>query len=163
MAAIIAKLRLAPAVVTTFSLSGDNHQPDGLTVEAERTLEMMAAYRDFYDFANAMGVYDECLYATLTVFGRTMNERGNGRGHNRNLATGLIAGRHLNRTVVGGIDPNEPSGQSLPFNSATGGTDDPDVSVDDSFAAYAKSVMKAAGVPDDRLDVRFRDVPAVAL
>ena len=163
MAAIIVKLRLAPAVAVGYRFSGDNHVADGLSIEAEDTLNMMAAYRDFYDFANTMGVWEDCLYATLSVFGRSMDERGNGRGHNGSLSTGLLFGSHLQRKVVGGLDPTSDRGASLPFNAATGALDNPNVSVSDGFASYAKTVLKAAGVPDDRLEVRVRDVPAVTL
>ncbi|WP_144394750.1 hypothetical protein [Pleionea sediminis] len=163
MACIIAKLNLAPAAVVSYQLSGDNHISDAMTVEAERTLDMMEAYRDFYDFANSMDVWNQLLYATISVFGRSMNKRANGRNHNGSLSTGLLFGGHLSRKVIGGIDPNISKGVSMPINSSTGGTENPNVSVDDSLACYAKSVLKAAGVPDDRLEERVRDVPAVSL
>ena len=163
MAAIIIKLRLAPAVVVGYRFSGDNHVSDGLTIEAEDTLNMIATYRDFYDFATDMGVWDQCLYATVSVFGRSMDERGNGRGHNGNLSTGLLFGQHLTRKVVGGIDPRAPRGVCLPFNASTGSTRDPNVSVEESQACYAKSVLQAAGVPEPRLSERVRTVPAVSL
>ena len=163
MAAIIVKLRLAPAVVVGYRFSGDNHVSNGMTVEAESTLNMMANYREFYDFAVGNGVWDEILYATLSVFGRSMNETGNGRGHNGSLSTGLLFGGHLGRQVVGGIDPTQPRGVSLPINSNTGGTENANVTEQDSFACYAKSVLQATGVPQDRLDVRVPDVPAVSL
>ena len=163
MAAIIIKLRLAPAIVVDYRFSGDNHVSNGMTVEAEHTLNMVADYREFYDFAVSNGVWDELLYATLSVFGRSMNETGNGRGHNGSLSTGLLFGGHLSRKVVGGIDLTQPRGVSLPINSSTGGTDNADVSEADSFACYAKSVLQAAGVPQSRLDVRVPDVPAVSL
>ena len=163
MAAIIIKLRLAPVVVVGYRFTGDNHVSDGLTVEAEHTLRMMATYRDFYDFATAAGVWNQCVYGTVSVFGRSMNERGNGRGHNGRLSTGLLFGSHLGRRVVGGINPREPGGVSLPFNSATGGIASPDITEADAQACYVKSVMKAAGIPEDRLNERVRDVPAVAL
>ena len=163
MASIIIKLRLAPVVVVGYRFSGDNHVSDGLTIEAEDTLKMMATYRDFYDFANEMEVWDKCLYATVSVFGRSMNERGNGRGHNGSLSTGLLFGEHITRKVVGGIDPQQPRGVSLPFDAATGSTQQPNVSVQDAQASYAKSVLLAAGVSEPRLSERVRDVPAVSL
>lgn len=163
MAAIIFKLKLAPSVVTDYRFSGDNHVSGGFGLEVADTLNMMAAYRAFHDFAINTGIWDQCLYATVSVFGRTMENKGNGRGHNGRLSTGLMFGQHLNKAVIGGIDPNEPKGLSMPINSQNGGTDNADVSVDDSFACYAKTVMKAAGIPDSRLDVRVRDVPAVEL
>ncbi|MEM7678859.1 MAG: hypothetical protein AAF449_23000, partial [Myxococcota bacterium] len=163
MAAIIIKLRLAPVVVVGYRTSGDNHVVDGLSVEAVHSLNMMATYRNFYDFANEMGVWDRCLYGTVSVFGRTMDERGNGRGHNGNLCSGLLFGGHLGRKVVGGIDSEMPRGVCLPFNAATGGLGNPNVSVQDSQACYAKSVLKAVGVPQERLEERVRDVPAVTL
>ncbi len=64
---------------------------------------------------------------------------------------------------MGGIDldPDRRKGPCLPFNGATGGLENPNVAVEQAQACYAKSIMKAAGVPDDRLDVRVRDVPTV--
>ncbi|MEO1582143.1 MAG: hypothetical protein AAFR91_09850 [Pseudomonadota bacterium] len=163
MAAIIIKLRLAPVVVVDYRLSGDNHVGNGMTVEAEHTLNMMADYREFYDFAVSNGVWNDLLYATVSVFGRSMNETGNGRGHNGSLSTGLLFGGHLTRKVVGGIDATRPRGFCMPINANDGGTANPNVSEDDTFACYAKSVLQAAGVPSPRLDVRVPDVPSVAL
>ena len=165
MAAILIKLRLTPAVVVGYRVSGDNHVSNGLSVETDLTLDMMATYRDFYEFANQLEVWDQCLYGTVSVFGRGMHETGNGRGHNGSLCTGLLFGDHLERKVVGGIDltPERRKGACLPFNATTGGLENANVGVEQAQACYVKSVMKAAGVPDDRLDVRVRDVPAVNL
>lgn len=163
MATIIGKLQLAPVAVVGYRVSGDNHVPNGLEVETSLTLDMMASYREFYDFALSNGFWDQMLYATLSVFGRKMNVSNNGRGHNGSLSTGLLFGGQLQRAVVGGINPDNPRGESLPINSTTGGTGNPDVSDGDSFACYAKSVMMASGVPQDRLDARVPDVPAVRL
>ncbi|MEO1233683.1 MAG: hypothetical protein AAFZ18_32780, partial [Myxococcota bacterium] len=165
MAAILIKLRLTPTVVLGYRVSGDNHVSNGLEVETPLTLDMMATYRDFYEFANEVGVWNECLYGTVSVFGRGMHHTGNGRGHNGSLCTGLLFGEHLQRKVVGGInlDPEFRKGACVPFNASTGGLDNPNVPVEQAEASYVKSVMKAAGVPNGRLEVRVKDVPAVDL
>lgn len=162
-AAIIVKLRLAPVVAVEHFFSGDSHHDDG-TNEITGTLDMMQAYRSMHASAVTAGIENDFVYATLDVFGRTtaFSNGYGGRNHNANLSTGLIMGAHLKKSVVGGINQTQARGESVAFNSTTGATTNPDIAINDSLGCYFKSVMKATGIPDDRLDARVRDVKAVS-
>lgn len=171
VAALLFKLNIASVVKCDHVFSGDNHQPDGLTTESELTLNMMKNYCDFFQRAEELEILEQCLYATFSVFGRGMKVTTNGRGHNRNLSTGMLIGKgFIEKQQIGGIDPEQPGGHSMPFDAATklpvpvDQTGPSIVPVNDSIVSYCKSVMRAAGVPQDRVDARFKgSVPTVDL
>ncbi|MEM7676097.1 MAG: hypothetical protein AAF449_08860, partial [Myxococcota bacterium] len=106
-----------------------------------------------------------------SVFGRGMHVTTNGRGHNANLCTGMLIGKgFIKKQQIGGIDPENEKGQCLPFDANTGlpvsenRTGPAIVPVNDSIISYCKSVMQAAGVPQNRVDARFKgNVPTVDL
>ncbi|MEM9187593.1 MAG: DUF1501 domain-containing protein [Myxococcota bacterium] len=163
VAAALAKLRIAPVIVTNYSFSGDNHYPGGLTDEAARSLTMMQSLDRFWRALQDFGILDDVLFATADVFGRTARiNPGNGRGHYGNLASGLIIGTHLSGGVVGGYEfTDNNKAYASGINSTTGKSDAPDIPPSDTLAAYFKSVMRAAGVPEERREVRFPENPEV--
>ena len=171
LAALLFRLNITSVVNCNYRFSADNHQPDGLSTEAEHTLNMVKAYREFFNRAEELDILEQCLYATLSVFGRGMHVTNNGRGHNAKLYTGMLIGKgFIKKQQIGGIDPEFRGGQSLPFDAATklpvpaDRTGPSIVGVNDSIVSYCKSVMRAAGVPQTRVDARFKgEVPTVDL
>lgn len=160
-AVALIKLNIAPVIVVKHSFTGDNHVDPALVDETTRTLNMINVYRALDDAAVANEVQDSYLYATCDVFGRDLNFGSRyGRNHNGDLVSGLIFGGHTNSALVGGLDLTSQLGASLPINSTTGLTTNPDVMQDDLLACYYKTIMRAAGIPDDRLDFRIPSTPA---
>ncbi|MEL6545547.1 MAG: hypothetical protein AAFQ82_13030, partial [Myxococcota bacterium] len=70
-AVAVAKLRLAPVVVTSFRFTGDNHSDAFLSEEVNHTLAMVNSVDAFWKEASAMGVINDVVFATLNVFGRS--------------------------------------------------------------------------------------------
>lgn len=154
-AVAVAKLRLAPVIVTSFSFSGDNHGDADLTHEATHSLSMIRSLDAFWQSAKQLDVADDLLYATLTVFGRdTRRGKSGGRGHNGELCSGLILGRHVQGGVVGGIAAEGSNGACTGIQSSTGSSTDPDIAPADTLNAYYRTLMRLAGVPADRREAR---------
>ena len=155
-AAVIAKLRIAPVVVTNFEFGGDNHQDAGLTNETEETLRMIKALDSYWKSINAFNIVDDVFYANLDVFGRTPTQRGSGgRGHYGAWTSGTIIGGHLSGGVVGGISLDGSKAVASGINTTTGSDVDPNISPEDTLTAYYKTLMRVAGVPSERRDVRL--------
>ncbi|MEO1171750.1 MAG: hypothetical protein AAFX94_06820 [Myxococcota bacterium] len=162
-AVAVAKLKLAPVIVTDFKFTGDNHSDSVLSEEVNYTLSMIKSIDTYWKEATTMGVLDDVVFATLTVFGRdTMRGTKGGRGHNGSMCSGLILGRGINGGVVGGIDPAFRNGGVTGINSQNGSTSNPDIAPLETLNAYYKTLMRLAGVPSDRRDVRIPDGKDVA-
>ena len=155
-AAVIAKLRLAPVIITNFEFGGDNHQDAGLTNETAQTLRMIKALDTYWKSIHELGIADEVFYATLDVFGRTPKQRGSGgRGHYGAWTSGLIIGEHLQGGVIGGIAFEGSKAVASGLNTLTGRALDPNLTSEETLNAYYKTLMRVAGVPVDRRDVRL--------
>ena len=159
VALALARLRLAPVIVTHFSFSGDNHSDD--LIEVDLTLKMMRSLDLFWSTAKEFDVLDDIVFATATVFGRDMVIKDEGRGHHPDCTSGLILGTHLSGGVVGGYDVSSGIAKASDINTATGKPDSADVPADDSLAVYYRSMMRAIGVPQERRAVRFPSHPEV--
>ena len=156
---MIAKLRLAPVIITNFEFGGDNHQDAGLTNETAQTLRMIKALDIYWKSIHELGIADEVFYATLDVFGRTPKQRGSGgRGHYGAWTSGLIIGEHLQGGVVGGIAFEGSKAVASGLNTLTGRDLDPNLTSEETLNAYYKTLMRVAGVPVDRRDIRYRAV-----
>ena len=155
-AAVIAKLRLAPVIVTNFEFGGDNHQDSGLTNETDETLRMIKALDTYWKTIHSLGIADEVFYANLDVFGRTPTQRGSGgRGHYGAWTSGMIIGKHLSGGVIGGTDIEGSKAIASGINTITGSQINPNLLPQDTLNAYYKTLMRVAGVPPERRDIRL--------
>ena len=74
----------------------------------------------------------------------------------------MVGKGFIKKQQIGGIDPEIKKGHSLPFDANTklpvtdGQSGSSVVPVNDSVISYCKSVMRAAGIPQDRVDARFK-------
>ena len=153
-AAVVVKLRLAPVVLTDMAFGGDNHHDAGLINETNQTLETIAALDAYWNAIEDFGIADEVLFANLDVFGRETHCDGFGRSHHGDFVSGLILGTNVQGGVVGGwsVD-NKARATGINFPVAH-----PLIQTLIRYiAAYYKTIMKAAGVTDERLETR---VPA---
>ncbi|MEL6348486.1 MAG: hypothetical protein AAFV53_35595 [Myxococcota bacterium] len=151
----IAKLNIAPVVITKYAFSGDNHGDATLVDETEDTFRMLAAIDAYWSEMKAMGLQDQVWLATADVFGRDTFLK-NGRGHHGKLTTGLMLGTQLNGGVIGGHELAEKNAVfATSINATTGSPDSPDIDADDTLNAYYKTVMMAAGVPAEQRETRF--------
>ena len=153
-AAFVAKLKLAPVILTNIELGGDNHQDAGLLNETNQTLAMLKALDDYWKVIHELGIEDDVFFANLDVFGRNPSSDGNGRSHHGDFVSGLMMGTHLNGGVVGGWTANG-SVQATGINSTNGTSADADIDAEETLAAYYRTIMDAAGVPSDKQDLRL--------
>lgn len=158
-AVAMVQLRVTPVIAIEHAFSGDNHQDDQLSDETEETLQSLDALADYWDLIQAAGITDEVNFATLDVFGRTALRNGRGgRDHFGNMTFGLVHGTGFRGGIVGGLTEGTRRNETVPvatgINSETGGMDSPNIPAGATLAAYGKTIMRAAGIPDDRLNIR---------
>lgn len=155
-AAAFIRLRVSPVVVVEHDFGGDNHSDAQLEAEATETLDSLDALVQYWQFIQDEGIQDVVNFATLDTFGRTplRNEEG-GRDHYGDMTLGLIHGRDIKPGMIGGLTTNN---KDLPvamgINSSDGSTLNADIDPEATLSAYGKTIMKAAGIADDRLDLR---------
>lgn len=153
------KVKLAPVVVVRHLFSGDNHNDGNLQNETRQTLQALEGLSEYWRLVNTYGLSDQVVYATLNVFGRTTqrNSRG-GRDHWGRLTHGFIHGTHLQGGQVGGFEDYRNNRiQASGINSETGRPEQADIAPTDTLAAFARTVMAAAGVPSERCHARLPD------
>ena len=67
----------------------------------------------------------------------------------------MIIGKHLRGGVVGGIDFEGSRAIASGFNHITGDQINPDILPQDTLNAYYKTLMRVAGVPSARREIRL--------
>ena len=154
VAAIVAKLKLAPVVITDIAFGGDNHQDSGLLNETNQTLEMIAALDTYWKTIYDLGIGNDVVFANLDVFGRDPKSDGNGRSHFGDFVSGMMIGSNLQGGVVGGWSVDDKA-RATGINTTNGSSVNPDITPLETLPAYYKTIMSAAGVPEDRLDIRI--------
>ena len=150
------KLKVSPVVVVSHNFGRDNHADSELEREARSTLSSLDALSQYWTFINDLGIQDQVNFATLDCFGRTpfRNKEG-GRDHYGNMTLGLVHGSNIQGGMIGGLEVqknNRPAATGI--NSTDGSTDKPDIEASSTLSAYGKTLMKSAGISDERLDVR---------
>jgi len=149
----------APVTVVRLPFGQDNH--DDMQVEIDETIDSIAALNFYWELINNNGMKDKIMLTHCDVFGRTESHYGErGRDHYGQHTVGLIQASGLNGGIVGGIagsSSNFDDIKATGINSTTGGTENPDVAADDALISFGKTVMAAAGISDERLDVRVPD------
>ncbi len=154
------RANLAPVVVVRYATSKDNHNDEFLSEEVELTIEHMNAIEGLWSLLKDQGMEDQVNYATLDVFGRTFgrNTQG-GRDHHNSSSTNIVFGSNIRAGQIGGVEEWPNSGHRLlsstGINSTTGSSTNPDISIDESLAAYAKTLMASVGIPDERIQFRI--------
>jgi hypothetical protein len=97
-------------------------------------------------------------FASLNVFGRTLQMKGGGRSHNRNHHVTLLSGKRVRGSVVGGVVPMGEDFGAANFDSMTGVVSSSgDVGDSDSLASVGKTLGIALGVPADKVDAIVAD------
>jgi len=154
------RLRVAPVITVRHEFSRDNHQDSTLEDEATRTLRSLNALANYWDALENNGLTDQVNFATLDVFGRTPHRstRNGGRDHFNQMTLGLVHGSDFKGGMIGGLRAIMRRGNERPvatgINSQTGGSASADIPAGSTLAAYGKTIMKAAGIADERLAIR---------
>ena len=160
-AVALLRLNVTPVVVMQVPFGGDNHQDQNLEREVTETIDSINTFQALWTRLNQEGLQDRVTFANLDVFGRTLrrNQAG-GRDHNRDHHTMMMFGPRVRPGVIGGLEPTfNRRGALRDFRATAIGN----VAVDQSLESAGKTLARAVGVPDDRIEARIvggRVVPA---
>jgi hypothetical protein len=161
-AVALIQLNIAPVVTLGLPFGGDNHQDTDLDDEVTETTASIATLAFLWDRLKAAGLQDKVTFATLNTFGRSLvRSTSGGRNHNGLHHTMCVFGSSIKPGVVGGIAPTTSTGSIQEFraasiNSVTGGTSGAtDVPYEQSLAAVGKTLAKAVGVSDAKIELRI--------
>lgn len=160
------RLRVTPVISVRHFFSKDNHGDSTLTTEVTDTLASISALNDYWRLITENNLQDEVNFCTLDVFGRTLrrNSQG-GRDHFGNLTLGICHGPEFKGSVIGGMTEGTHRRQRVPvansINSATGASGG-DIPAGSTLAAYGATMLKAAGVADERIALRMPTAKVVS-
>lgn len=159
------QLRVAPIVVTSIPMGGDNHTDQDLVKEAEETVSGVAAIGNLLTKLKSAGLEEKVTFATFNVFGRTLARvrNGNGRNHNQNHHVTFMTGSGLRPGVVGGIEPLGSDFAATGIDSASGAASaNGDIPPERSLESVAKTLAHALGIPPEVADGRIEGGKRVA-
>lgn len=154
-AAILIKMNVAPVVAMHIPFGGDNHDDPDFKKETAETVSGVAAIATLMQKLKEFGLQDRVTFASLNVFGRSLatGKPGGGRSHWSNHHTALLIGPTVKPGVIGGVVPHGNDLAASPIDSATGAASPSgDVAVADSLASVAKTLGRALGLPQAKLD-----------
>jgi hypothetical protein len=151
-AATLIAMNVTPVVVIRVPFGGDNHGDPQLINETEQTQSGIDAIGALMQTLRQYQLEDRVTFATLNVFGRTLQQLGtSGRHHWADHQVSLLIGKTVRAGVVGGVVPGPLQDYTaLPIDSTTGlGTPDGDVSVPQTLGSFGKTLASAVGVSKD--------------
>ena len=156
-AVALIQLKVAPVVTIHLPFGGDNHGDSDLSLERDQTLASVAALGNLWQELNAQGLQDRVTFASLNVFGRTLERNASGgRNHNQNHHVMASFGKRIQPGVIGGVEATSNGFSALPIDSKTGlATPSGDITASASLAAAARTLGHALGMSSDRLDFRL--------
>ncbi len=114
-----------------------------------------------WDKLKEANLQDKVVFASLNFFGCTLRYNTNGgRNHNGMHHTMLVAGSFIKPGVVGGIELTKPTATPVEFkatgiNPNTHTSNNPDIAYRDTLVSAYKMLAKAAGLSDERINIRF--------
>lgn len=149
-------MKVSPVVAITIPFGGDNHKDAGLVKERDETISGVATWQLLLEQLESVGLGDSVTVANLNVFGRTLRNQGAGKGrdHNLNHHVMSICGKHVRGGVSGGIEESGNDFGASSIDSVTGAKGG-DILPDLTLESAAKTLGRALGIPQDRLDERI--------
>jgi hypothetical protein len=158
-AAILIKMKVAPAVVMSIPFGGDNHSDDGLKNETKQHVTGVATINNLLSQLASLQLSDQVTFASLNVFGRQLAQGGlAGRSHWSNHHTAVIIGKPFKSMVVGGLVPYGDDCGASDIDPATGNAvTGAAIGATASLASMAKTLGRGLGVPQSVLDTNIRD------
>lgn len=153
-AVALLKYKITPAVTIHLPFGGDNHRDPGF---AEESTDVQGGVRMFalvHQKLAEAGLADKVTFASLNTFGRTFGT-ADGRAHNSAHHVMAMFGPHVKGGVAGAPKKETRDWGAAGFDATTGAPGGGDVAEDKTFACAARTLMRACGVPDARIDVRL--------
>lgn len=146
---------ITPVVTVHLPFGGDNHADVGFEQESVETAGGVRMLDLVWTKLTQAGLAEKTTFAMLNTFGRSFLSR-DGRAHNGDHHAMVLFGPNVKGGVAGGTTRTEKDVGAAAFDAATGRpSQGGDVTEDQTFAAAARTLMHAVGVPDDRIDVRL--------
>lgn len=149
-------MKVSPVIAIQIPFGGDNHKDAGLVDERDQTVTGVATWSSIFDELLDVGLEDSVTVANLNVFGRTLRNQGSGKGrdHNLNHHVMAITGPNVRGGVMGGIEPSGNDYGASGIDSQTGAKGG-DIDVNDTLESAAKTLGRALGIGQDRLEERI--------
>lgn len=159
----LCSLAITPCVVIQHDWGGDNHtdsdggEETGASLRAIKKLDLLNQLLNNHPVFSVLK--DKLCFASLDVFGRTpsLND-GPGRDHYGEFTCGMIYGNHLKGTVLGGPVLQNDKVVSGAYDPNTGiVTNTGRITRDNSLSSYVKTVLFAAGIPENICNERVKE------
>jgi len=157
-AAALFSAKVTPVATIHIGFGGDNHSDQNLQAEADQHVSGIAGIQAVMDAVASLGLTDNVTFATMNVFGRNLNGISKvtsraGRDHYGNHNVGVLIGKNIAPSVIGGITPGSGGAFiAADINSADGapvaGGDIPGAQ---TMAAMARTLGVALGIPESQL------------
>ncbi len=162
-AVTLVKYKVSPVVTIHLPFGGDNHHDVDF---AQESLELQGGVRIMqlvWEKLAEAGLEGVTTFAMLNTFGRTLDTSG-GRAHNSGHHVMPMFGPKIRAGVAGAPQRGARDWEAAAFSSTTGRADGSgDVTSEKSFAAAARTLMRACGVPAERVDVRLPGATVTSL
>ena len=175
-AVVLIQMKVAPVITIHIPFGGDNHRDANLANETAQTVSGVASIGTLMSQLAKAGLQDQVTFALLNVFGRTLSTVAGyaGRNHNGAHNVGIMIGRYVQGSVIGGAVVNDGVNKNnqnfgsghdsaLPINSTTGsGEHAGDITLSTSLPSFGKTLGRAVGVNATELDTIIPSGKAVA-
>ena len=159
MAVALLQLNLSPVITIGIPFGGDNHQDINLANEVDETTAAMPAINTLWQELKAANLHEKTIISSLNTFGRTLKRNATGgRNHNGRHHTMFVIGTNIKPGVIGGIEPENNNRDFIAsaFSSTTGlTTGSTDIPYDETLVAAGKTLSKALGISEERINQRF--------
>jgi len=160
-AAALFSAKVTPVATIHIGFGGDNHSDQNLQAEADQHVSGIAAIQTVMDAMTSLNIGDNVTFATMNVFGRNLNGISKvtsraGRDHYGNHNVGVLIGKNVAPSVIGGISATSSGYVASDINSADGSAaSGGDIPASQSMVAMARTLGVALGIPSSMLDADF--------
>lgn len=156
-AVALIQMQVSPVMQVAIAFGGDNHADAGLANEAAQTVTGIQAISSLLSQLEAKGLQDKVTIANLSVFGRTLAQKGTrGRNHNLNHHVMMVSGANVNPGVIGSVTESGNDFGATGIDSLTGaGSDDGDIPANETLEGAAKTLGRALGISAERVNTRI--------
>jgi hypothetical protein len=161
-AAALIAANVTPVVTLHIPFGGDNHTDQDLQTETTQHVSGVQGIQSVMDGLAMLGLTDKVTFATMNVFGRTLNgiakvEGRTGRDHYGNHSVTLMVGKNIKPGVIGGVTTASSGAYvASDLDSATGAAAaGGDIPAAESHIAAARTLGAALGLPDNLVNNNF--------
>ncbi|MEL6186797.1 MAG: DUF1501 domain-containing protein [Myxococcota bacterium] len=158
------RLNVTPVVTVNVPFGGDNHQDDSLEQEADEHASGVGLIQTLFDELKAVDLQDRVTFATLNVFGRTLQRNAaGGRDHNGDHHVLAAFGSRVRPGVFGGLQREGDRFVAGAIDPATGAmAPDGAIPADETLLAAGHTLMSWLNLPEETAARRLAGGQGVA-